>query len=297
MRIPGLEISPADKRLLQEGRLAGPMPWVIAIMMFLTVLAAAGGLALAEAARGFSSKVGDRVTIQVIEADRDTRESQATAVVDLLRQTEGVRDVRRMGDEEMAKLLEPWFGAAGLAADLPVPALIDADLVTPARTLPTLQADLRRVAPSARIDDHAEWLAPVVALVNALKLLAAAIVLLMAAATGAAVVLAARGALNTHRATIEVLHLLGSTDVQIARLFQRRIALDALFGGAIGFLAASIVILIMANRIAGLGSELVGLLALPPASLLLLILLPLVGAALATIAARVTIVTALRKML
>ena len=33
----------ADRRLLPEGRLAGPMPWVIAIMMFLTVLAAAAG--------------------------------------------------------------------------------------------------------------------------------------------------------------------------------------------------------------------------------------------------------------
>ena len=39
----------ADRRLLPEGRLAGPMPWVIAIMMFLTVLAAAAGLRLASA--------------------------------------------------------------------------------------------------------------------------------------------------------------------------------------------------------------------------------------------------------
>ena len=34
--------------------------------------------------------------------------------------------------------------------------------------------------------------------------------------------------LDTHRATIEILHLMGATDVQVARLFQRRIALDAL---------------------------------------------------------------------
>jgi len=40
----------ARHRLLPEGRVAGPMPWVIAIMMFLTVLAAAAGLGLAGAA-------------------------------------------------------------------------------------------------------------------------------------------------------------------------------------------------------------------------------------------------------
>ena len=48
----------ADRRLLPEGRLAGPMPWVIAIMMFLTVLAATSGdtggaVGCAAEARGF----------------------------------------------------------------------------------------------------------------------------------------------------------------------------------------------------------------------------------------------------
>ena len=54
----------------------------------------------------------------------------------------------------------------------------------------------------------------------------------MAAATAAVVVLAARAGLEAHRATIEVMHMLGSTDVQVARLFQRRIARDAAIGGA-----------------------------------------------------------------
>ena len=40
----------AERGLLPEGRIAGPMPWVIAIMMFLTVLAAAAGLGLGGAA-------------------------------------------------------------------------------------------------------------------------------------------------------------------------------------------------------------------------------------------------------
>ena len=41
----------AERGLLPEGRLAGPMPWVIAIMMFLTVLAAAAGLGLGQRRR------------------------------------------------------------------------------------------------------------------------------------------------------------------------------------------------------------------------------------------------------
>ena len=68
--------------------------------------------------------------------------------------------------------------------------------------------------------------------------MALALVVLMLAATAAVVVLAARAGLETHRATIEVMHMLGSTDVQVARLFQRRIAIDAAIGGALGAIAA-----------------------------------------------------------
>ena len=38
-------------RLVPQARLSGPMPWVIAIMVALTVVAAAGGLALCKWSR------------------------------------------------------------------------------------------------------------------------------------------------------------------------------------------------------------------------------------------------------
>src|SRR3546814_6831050 len=49
-----------DRRLLPEGRLSGPMPWVIAIMMLLTVLAAATGLGLRHAAESLGETAGSR---------------------------------------------------------------------------------------------------------------------------------------------------------------------------------------------------------------------------------------------
>ena len=57
----------ADRRLLPEGRLAGPMPWVIAIMMFLTVLAAAAGLGLGGAAASLGQDLGGRLTVQILQ--------------------------------------------------------------------------------------------------------------------------------------------------------------------------------------------------------------------------------------
>jgi cell division transport system permease protein len=288
----------ADRRLLPEGRLAGPMPWVIAIMMFLTVLAAAAGLGLGQATRTLNADIGNRITVQIVEANPDFREAQAAAAVAELKRLPGVEAVRRIEAAEMEQLLEPWLGEGGLQAELPVPAMIDAELGAQAYgDLDAIRAAILDVAPSARVDDNAQWLAPLATLIDALRLLAAALVLLMVGASAATVVLAARAALDTHRNTIEVMHLMGATDIQVARLFQRRIALDALFGGLVGLAAAAIVLLVIGSRVGALGSELLGSAGLPLTSWLVLVLLPVGGVLLAMLVARTTILRALGRLL
>jgi cell division transport system permease protein len=90
---------------------------------------------------------------------------------------------------------------------------------------------------------------------------------------------------------------MGSTDVQVARLFQRRIALDALFGGAIGLVAAALVLLAIGNRMGALGSELLGSAGLPVTSWIALASLPVAGVILAMLVARFTILRALGRLL
>ena len=288
----------ADRRLLPEGRLAGPMPWVIAIMMFLTVLAAAAGLGLGQATRTLNADIGNRITVQIVEANPDFREAQAAAALAELKRLPGVGSVRRIEAAEMEQLLEPWLGEGGLQAELPVPVMIDAELSAEAYAdLDAIRAVILDVAPSARVDDNAQWLAPLATLIDALRLLAAALVLLMVGATAATVVLAARAALDTHRNTIEVMHLMGATDIQVARLFQRRIALDALFGGLVGLAAAVVVLVLIGSRVGALGSELLGSAGLPLSSWLVLVLLPAGGVLLAMLVARTTILRALGRLL
>ena len=291
-------IGAADRGLLPEGRLTGPMPWVLAIMMFLTVLAAAAGLGLGNAARSLDADIGNRITVQIVEPNPDLRDAQARLAVKALGTLAGVTAVRRVSPEEMKALLEPWLGEGGLEGDLPVPAMIDAELTPEAYgRLDVIRAAVREVAPSARVDDNAQWLAPLARLIAALEWLAGGLVLLMVGATAATVVLAARAALDTHRGTIEVLHLMGATDVQVARLFQRRIALDALFGGAVGLGAAALVLLVIGDRVGALGSELLGSAGLPLLSWLILVALPVGGVLLATLVARMTILRALGRLL
>lgn len=290
--------SPAERRLLTEGRLSGPMPWVIAIMMFLTVLAAAGGLALNHAARNVTGSIAQRITVQIVEANPDLREQQTRAAMTALSNMDGVTAVNRVPDAEIEALIEPWIGGAGQEEGIPVPTMIDADLTEEAHDrLEMVEEAIVAVAPAARVDDHAQFLAPLAGLIGSLTWLALALVLLTASALAASVILAVRAALNTHRGTIEVLHLMGATDIQIARLFQRRIALDALLGGTIGFLVAVIVLLLLGQRIGAVGSELLGSATLPFLAWLTLILLPIIGTIMSTLVARFTVVGVLKKML
>lgn len=288
----------AERGLLPEGRLSGPMPWVIAIMMFLTVLAAAAGLALGSAARALSADLVGRLTIQLPEANPVLRETGKQAIISELGRLGVIEKIEPVSEEELGALLDPWLGAEARDADLPIPALIDVEL---RRATPADIADVRKavkaVVPAARVDEHARWLAPLANLLESLKWLSAMLVLMMTAATATTVVLAARGALNTHRSVIEVMHLLGSTDGQVAGLFQRRIALDALFGGLAGLGGALAVMALVGSRMNAIGSDLLGSTRLGWLEWTIILALPLLGALLATVAARLTILFALRNTL
>ena len=290
--------SAADRRLLPEGRLAGPMPWVIAIMTFLTVLATGAGMALGNAAWGLANELSGQLTIQIVEPNPELRERQTQTVLADLERLGVVQASERIDDARMRDLLAPWLGQDGLDADLPVPSLIDVTLRSAdPRTLADVDNTVKRIAPSARVDAHAQWLAPLQQLLSTIRWLSVALVALMAATMAAAVVLAARTALVTHRATIDIMHLMGATDIQVARLFQRRAALDALFGSMLGCLCGALVVFGVGGRIENVGAALLDNGGLGWTGWGVIALVPVAAVVLSIVTARLTVVRALAKML
>lgn len=288
-----------DRKLIPEGRLSGQMPWVIAIMMFLTLLVAAAGLTLADAAQKGGDDLARQATVQIIEPDPAARASQRAAVARALRGLPGIVSVDPVPDAEVRGLLEPWLGTAVIDADIPVPALVDLRFtaVPSAVTLERLQTRLRTISPQIRLDSHSSWMAPFFDLMDTLVVLAAGVLLLLLVATSAVVVLAVRSTLNTHRGTIEIMHMMGGTDVQAARLFERRVALDALLGGFIGFASAAVVILTLGGRFAAVEPGLLASANFPFYGWIVLALIPLAVMGLAMLMARLTVIGALKKML
>lgn len=281
-----------DRRLLDEGRRTRAMTWIMAIMLFLTVLSGALGLGMLGATNQLDRQLAGRLTVQIIEPNAELRDQQAKQMVAALRKVSGVVRADEADRARLAELLKPWLGDAGLDPDLPMPAMIDVDVRGDANVA-AAEAAAKRIVPAARIDRHAQWLSPVRNFMSTLTWLAAGLVLLMATATGAVVLLAARAGLDTHRDTIEVLHMLGSTDLQVARLFQRRIAFDTLIGGGVGTFAALGLVWFLQSRFGALGSEILSGVALEQRDWFILILLPISFALLATFAARIAV---LRKL-
>jgi cell division transport system permease protein len=288
-------------RVLPQGRLSGPMPWIIAIMTFLTVLACAAGLALQQGAATLADAVANRLTVQLVEADAGDREAAVRRIVRELGGMGSVKRVSAVPRDVLVEQLEPWLGSDAGTADIPIPALIDVDLAVSGPDSEAAAQDIARrvraISAKAEVQAHASYLRPVAMLVRTIGGIAFAIVALMAIATGCAVVLAARAAHATHRGTIDIMHMLGATDRQVMRLFQRRMTLDVSFGALIGLVVALPVILLVGRSLSLIASGLISSAGLPGWGWSVLPLLPLGFVGLAWVAARLTLRNALSRSL
>jgi len=278
--------------LLPAAKLHAPTVALLAIMTFVMLVVAAAGLALANAAGAVAGGVENRYVVEIPAAATPDLPRALAAV----RSAPGVRAASAIPESEMRATLGRWLGEAASSSDLPVPALVTLELA-PGADQGAIEAAVRRQVPSARLLSESGELRPLLGSLHALQWVALALVLMMAAAAASAVVLATRGALDTHRTTIEIMHGIGATDAQLSRLFERKIAVDAIAGAVAGTVAAGIVLLLAGGGAAVLAGELMSIVPLGALDLAFLLLLPLAVVILATLVARWTLLRALRETL
>jgi len=221
------------------------LPWVFALMVFVAGLGGIGLIVLHGNLRAAESSLATTMTVQV-PAEAST--ARLETVLALLRQTKGILSAQLLEPAETARLLEPWLGPKVPLDQLPVPRLIDLH-IDPAGglDLAALRHQLAAVLPDARLDDHRPWLGGIRSAAGWIQtILATAIaVALILIATSA--VFAARAGLMVQQSAIEVLHLLGTPDADIARQFAIRYSQLGLLGGAIGAVIALLTILALGS--------------------------------------------------
>src|SRR5204863_388767 len=164
----------------------------------------------------------------------------------LLRQTPGIAELRLLDQAETARLLEPWLGPAAAPATLPIPRLLDIRTESGAAIdITDLRQKLAAITPGAQLEDHR----PALALHRRAATRAAILIALGIAAVAVfAVVLtvvATNLRLALHRGAVELLHLIGAGDADLAWPVQLAALRQGLVGGAIGAAAALLTLFVI----------------------------------------------------
>lgn len=285
-------------RFLPESRWAGgALPWIIGMMTFLATLALAGGMALSNGAAALTGGLSRSFTVQIVEPNPDVKREHTAAIAAMLRARADLADVVVLGDSELRALVEPWLGSGNIGEDLPLPAMIDARWRSGTGDMAAISEAVRAIAPTARIDTHAQWFRPLAGVVEVLRWLAVSIGVLVVATTAAIVALSVRAALSTHGPTIETLHIMGAEDRTVAALFEYRYAIQGLIGGAIGAIAGFAVIIFIGNLLGQFGGGLAGEIGLSPLGWTALAAVPLLVALLTILTVRITVGRRLKQQL
>ncbi|WP_397403807.1 cell division protein FtsX [Phenylobacterium sp.] len=261
--------------------------FVIAVLCFLACLTALGALAGDRGARGWTGQLVGEATVIVRARGGETPDAAAARAAEALAGLPGVTEVRALEKEKAYDLIRPWIGDVADLDDLPVPRLVAVtlDRKTPA-TAASLDQALKRQKLDAVVDDHSIWIKDIRRAAGVVRSTAIAIFVLIAAAAAAVVAFATRAGLAARRDVVEVLHLTGAEDSQIASLFELRFARIAAVSGAIG--AASAGALGGVLRMMGGGEGLTPALPIAWIDLLAVLPCPVLAALVAAIAARLT---------
>lgn len=277
---------PAPFLPAQDGR-DPALIFVIAVLCFLACLTALGALAGDRGASGWTGQLVSEATVIVRARGGETPDAAAARAAEAMAGLPGVVEARALEREKAYELIRPWLGDMSDLDDLPVPRLVavSLDRKHPA-TAAVLDKALKAQGLDAVVDDHSVWIKDIRRAAGVVRWTALAIFALIAAAAGAVVVFATRAGLMARRDVVEVLHLTGAEDRQIANLFELQFARVAAVSGAIG--AAAAAILGAGLRLAGGGEGITPALPIAWIDLLAVLPCPVLAALVAALAARLT---------
>lgn len=138
------------RKIFNEKNISGPMPWVIAIMMVITMLAAFFALSIWNALDNINADLAGKASVQILEANAEQKNAAIIAADTLIKAHPAVKHTNILPENQIEDLLSPWLGGEELDEDIPLPAIID---VTFSQELtPAIMDDLRAQL-SAKIDN------------------------------------------------------------------------------------------------------------------------------------------------
>lgn len=273
---------------------------IMVLMVYLGTLAMAAQAVLARTALTWGYDLKSRLTVEIpFVPDEDSllKASKRDKIIAALHAMPEVADVTLVKEDETRRLLQSWINDADLLDALPLPQLLDVTIKVGASLEPeTLRRALAQQTGDAHVYSHASWMAKLFGFLTGLGVIAAVMLVLTAFAVVTVISVVCRAALVVQHDTIELLYFMGAPDHAIAKQFQKHIQALAIPASLMGFVLAVLTVAMLAFMLSSLG----GLSLIAPLSWVtvggMMTLIPVGGAILAIVAARLSLLKHLRRL-
>lgn len=262
--------------------------FVAGVLCFFACVSVICALAAGRAAGGWTAELKDSATVLIRPVGDESADTAAGRAAAALGGVKGVAEARVLEKDKAEKLVQPWLGPTAQLADLPLPRMVTVEFEPkpPHPTAGQLTAALKGAGVDGVVDDHTRWIGDIVRAGGVARGAAFAAAALIVLAAGAVIAFATRAGLAARHEIVEVLHLAGAEDRTIIRLFQDRLAELAALAGALGGAGAALVAALA--RLMGGSDGLTPVLPIAWSDLLTGLACPLIAAAVAAVAARIT---------
>lgn len=223
---------------LEKDTVARFLPWLIALMVFLSVIAGGVLATLDTLIERWDTGVGHTMTIQLPENNNKKNNAvELQEVLSVLASNKKIKRYEVISDQRTKELLAPWLGNIEKLDILPIPSLIDIEIIPGANLqAEDLQAAIRNKVPKVVVDDHRVWLLRLIKLIRTIELVTFITLGFILLALVGTIIFVTRTSLEVHRDVIEVLHLIGAQDTYIAKQFAGRAMVMAFRGAVLGII-------------------------------------------------------------
>ena len=281
------------------------MQWLVMVLVFMAAIAATINAYTDGLLTHWNRSVSGTLTVQVPAAESGEKSDPGrdiAAIVAALKKLPAVQSATPIPRDQVLALLQPWLGSGEAVSDLPLPSLIDVQLRNDAadataNIATAVATAVRGVVPTAVVDDHRVWLSRVTTLASGIGAIALTLMGMIAGALAMTVIFATRASLAEFAQVIDVLHLVGARDDDIAGQFARRALGQGVVGGIFGLILYAPAMGLVAGLAARIERGILPEVHLPPMFWVVLALLPVLAGGLAMITAHITVRRALRDMM
>lgn len=212
------------------------MTAIMSLLTFLAVLAFGIALAIGTGVMRWNNQWDLTATVQIMDADNT---SNVKKIIDS--NHDKITIATEISTDQMRDLLRPWMSGGGDALENYLPKMYELQF----NSTDDLKSVGEQISKHARFLTHADALQSAMSSGWKMILISSFVLLLTLGAIGICISYIARNTALLHRRELEILNQIGATDGYVARQMQIIIAKICTVAGAMGFIVAAPVLLLI----------------------------------------------------